>query len=75
MFGFEPEEADALGSQGRFSARIKKFHTAGRRFPKLEHYFWWIVHNGVAHMCLALAPIKLSFDFHDWTSKKLNAMI
>jgi hypothetical protein len=66
MFGFEDEVADELGSQGRFQVRKSLFKN------KWVHYFWWIVHNCVAHMCLGICPMKWSFDFHDWTSRKLN---
>lgn len=41
--------------------------------PIIEHHFWWLTHNIIAHTLIGLIPIKLFFDFHDWTSKKLNA--
>jgi len=41
--------------------------------PVIEHHFWWILHNNIAHLLIGLIPIKLFFDFHDWTSRKLNA--
>lgn len=73
MFGFEPEEAQALGSAGRYEARIKKFEATGSRYPRIVHYFWWVLHNVGAHGFLAVAPCKYAFRFHDWSSKKLNA--
>ena len=73
MFGFEPEEAEELGSAGRFRRRIQKFRNKGRRCPVIQHYCWWVIHNAVAHLFLAIAPFKWSFAFHDWTSRKLNA--
>ena len=73
MFGFDEEEAIELGSAGRFQARIEKFRIAGKRFPLLQHYAWWVIHNAGAHVFLAAVPCKWSFDFHDWTSRKLNA--
>lgn len=41
--------------------------------PVIEHHFWWLLHNCVAHMLIGIIPIKLFFTFHDWTSRKLNA--
>jgi hypothetical protein len=73
MFGFEKEEAKALGSEGRYAARIEKFKVQGKRFPRLQHYAWWFVHNIFAHGWLAIWPCRKSFRFHDWTSIKLNA--
>lgn len=131
MFGFLKEEAEELGSEGRFTKRIEKFRlrnemdktrwgyfrdrlkrypeikkeweeqqrliTAGEEFegrrfrsepkeptppncptfrffhPVIEHHFWWLVHNWLAHFMIGLIPIKVFFNFHDWTSKKLNA--
>lgn len=74
MNGFDIEEAKRLGSEGRFYARIKKFEKAGKPFPKTQHLFWWVVHNALAHTLLAIFPVRWSFQFHDWTSLKLNAM-
>lgn len=41
--------------------------------PVIEHHFWWLLHNNIAHTLIGLIPIKWFFEFHDWTSKKLNA--
>jgi hypothetical protein len=41
--------------------------------PVIEHHFWWLTHNILAHTLIGLIPVKWFFDFHDWTSKKLNA--
>lgn len=41
--------------------------------PVIEHHFWWLTHNWAAHFLIGLVPVKPFFDFHDWTSKKLNA--
>ncbi len=72
MFGFESEEAEELGAAGRYEKRIEKFVAKKRKFPRLQHFSWWIIHNCVAHPFL-LIPCKWSFQFHDWSSKKLNA--
>lgn len=45
-----------------------------RNLPKVRHYFWWVVHNLIAHPAIGFAPIKATFDFHDWTSRKLNGL-
>lgn len=73
MFGFEAEEAEQLGSWGRFHKRIDKFKAAGKRCPILQHHCWWLFHNCVAHMLIGLIPHRVTFWLHDWTSKKLNA--
>jgi len=73
MFGFREEEAKELGSQGRFKRRIEKFVLAGKSFPVLQHYMWWLIHNWLAHFMIGLLPLKPFFQFHDWTSRKLNA--
>ena len=75
MFGFEREEAQELGSEGRYAKRIEKFQARGARFPKLQHYMWWVIHNIGAHGLLAICPCRATFNFHDWTSIKLNAGI
>jgi len=41
--------------------------------PVIEHHFWWLTHNWLARFMIGLIPVKPFFDFHDWTSKKLNA--
>lgn len=44
---------------------VRKFH--------LIHHFWWFVHNVICHPLIGLCPIKPFFDFHDYTSRKINA--
>lgn len=73
MFGFEPTAAKILGSSGRYEARIRKFRDARKRLPVVQHKFWWVFHNCVAHMLLGISPCQWSFRLHDWTSRKLNA--
>lgn len=75
MFGFEPQEAKVLGSEGRYFQRIEKFRARGDRFPRLKHYCWWVLHNIGAHGLLAVYPCRWTFRFHDWTSIRLNAGI
>jgi hypothetical protein len=72
MFGFLFREMEMTGSGDRFPKRIEKFRKAEKRFPILQHYFWWFVHNCVTHPLIGLIPVKPFFQFHDWTSVKLN---
>lgn len=73
MFGFLYREMEMTGSGDRFPKRIEKFKKAEKRFPVLQHYFWWFLHNCITHPLIGLIPIKPFFNFHDWTSVKLNA--
>jgi len=73
MFGFLYREMESTGSGDRFPKRIEKFRKAEKRFPILQHYFWWFTHNCITHPLIGLIPVKLFFQFHDWTSVKLNA--
>lgn len=65
-------------SHGRFEDRIDHFKenraSAGLKtiLPRTLHHFWWLMHNGVAHPLIAVAPVKPFFDFHDYTSDKIN---
>ena len=38
----------------------------------MQHNFWWFIHNAVAHPLIAVAPLKTTMKFHDWTGKKLD---
>lgn len=68
MFGFDKPED---GSEERFHQRLDVFDQ--KKKPRLVHHFWWIVHNCLAHPMIGIIPIKSFFDFHDWTSRKINA--
>jgi hypothetical protein len=68
MFGFDKPED---GSQQRFKARVKEFKK--KQIPVLLHHYWWLVHNCIAHPLIGIAPCKNTFDFHDYTSRKINA--
>jgi len=68
MFGFNvPENGSAL----RYPARVRK-HLDLYGTTAMHHY-WWFVHNCVCHPLIGVFPIKPFFDFHDWTSRKINA--
>jgi hypothetical protein len=85
MFGFDrPED----GSEERFHDRVRNWENGvptaipvsapkespSRRLPLAQHYAWWLVHNLIAHPMIGVAPVKVSFRFHDWTSRKLNGL-
>lgn len=65
-------------SWGRFEDRREHFEerrdALGHRtiLPKLTHAVWWFLHNAVAHPIIAIIPIKPAFEFHDYTSDKIN---
>ena len=56
----------------RFYHRLGRFKARKSSFPRTRHAFWWVLHNCIAHIGIGLVPIKITFQFHDWTSKKLN---
>ena len=65
-------------SWGRYEDRLERFEerrdALGHRtiLPKLTHAVWWFLHNAVSHPIIAVIPIKPAFDFHDYTSDKIN---
>jgi hypothetical protein len=59
-------------SYDRFYNRINDWKFLTKIFPRLRHYFWWIIHNCIAHMLIGFFPIKKLFEFHDYTSDKIN---
>jgi hypothetical protein len=61
---------DLKTSHWRFHKRIENWKKAGQ--PVMSHYFWWFVHNCVAHPMIGVAPTKATFAFHDFTSDKIN---
>lgn len=65
-----PTQTGEEGSAQRFDARVALFRRLHR--STAIHHFWWLVHNCVAHPMIGLAPVKPSFRFHDWTSRKIN---
>lgn len=57
-------------SYGRFGWRIEKWEDeTGSALP---HHFWWFVHNCIAHPMIGVLPVRRTFAFHDYTSKKIN---
>jgi hypothetical protein len=67
MFDFEKPED---GSEGRYHARIETFEEQQK--PVIKHHVWWLMHNCVAHPLMGLMPVKVFFDFHDYTSRKIH---
>lgn len=69
-----PEEeypnSDETGAGERFVKRIAVFKQEEK--PVYKHHVWWLIHNCVAHPLIGIVPCKKTFDFHDWTSKKIN---
>ena len=53
------------GSQGRYVQRRTVV-------PWTTHSLWWFVHNAISHPLIAVLPTKRTFDFHDWTSRKMH---
>lgn len=71
MFDFDDHTPPELKtSHGRFHNRIKIWmrHKGSAK----EHHFWWFVHNCIAHPMIGLLPHKKCFEFHDYTSDKIN---
>lgn len=62
--------SDEAGAAERFENRVKVFKEQEK--PVYKHHVWWFIHNCVAHPLIGIAPCKSTFDFHDWTSKKIN---
>lgn len=60
------------GSEDRFHRRIEWWKESGKRFPRIRHHAWWIVHNCVSHPLLGVRPSPRAIQFHDWTSMHLN---
>ena len=62
--------SDETGAEERFEKRVQSFKDNDR--PLIKHHLWWFIHNCVAHPLIGVLPNKATFDFHDWTSKKIN---
>lgn len=60
-------------TEDRFYERIAKHVKLG--MSRYRHHFWWFVHNCIAHPVIGVCPKKWAFNFHDYTSDKINAKI
>jgi hypothetical protein len=67
MFDFDKDET---GSLPRY---LDRMGYNPKPIPRIKHLGWWWTHNCIAHPLIGMLPIKVTFDFHDWTSRKLNA--
>lgn len=63
MFDFDKPED---GSEERYQSRLDLWT------QKWIHTFWWLVHNCISHPLIGVCPITLFFQFHDWTSHRMN---
>lgn len=61
-----------MGSAGRYGERLQAFQRDGAPLPWVRHYFFWLLHNLVAHPILGVLPSEKTVDFHDLTSAWLN---
>ena len=59
-----------IGSEDRQNNRLKR-----RKCSKGKYYFWWFVHNCVAHPLIGICPTERFFIFHDYTSDIINGNI
>lgn len=56
-------------TQDRFRIRQEIHRENGT--PLLYHHLWWFVHNCIAHPLIGVIPCRPTFEFHDYTSRKL----
>jgi hypothetical protein len=63
---------DEEGAETRYNIEQSRLKNRKKIYPWIKHRAWWIVHNCVAHTLIGLVPFKVSFDFHDYTSKKMH---
>lgn len=66
----EFSSSNETGAEDRFEKRKEVFKQ--QEEPLYKHHFWWLVHNCIAHPLIGFFPCKKTFDFHDWTSIKIN---
>lgn len=64
MFDFDRPE---YGSEQRYEERVHEI-------PPHILRPWWVVHNLVAHPLIALFPCRITFDFHDYTSERMQGL-
>jgi len=62
--------SNEAGAEARFEKRKEVFRQEAK--PIYKHHAWWLIHNCVAHPLIGMFPCKKTFDFHDWTSIKIN---
>jgi len=62
--------SDETGSEDRFKKRLDVFRQDNK--PIFKHHIWWLIHNCVVHPLIGFFPCKTTFDWHDYTSKRIN---
>jgi len=65
-------KAEPLGFTGPEDGSEARYDKRKAEHPWFKHTAWWFVHNCVAHVLIGILPLKLFFDFHDWTSRKMH---
>lgn len=74
-FGFNAPED---GAMGRYDEDILRrgaaIHLDGAKavVPWIQYRFWWFLHNCVAHVAIGLVPVRATFRFHDYTSRRMH---
>ncbi len=63
---------DARGFTEPEDGAGERYRTRRSERPWIQHTFWWIVHNVVAHPMIGLFPLRICFAFHDWTSRRMH---
>jgi hypothetical protein len=66
------EVATARGSAYRYAKRQRRWTAEVRRWPRLRHHGWWLLHNVIAHPLVGVWPATPAIRFHDLTSRRLN---
>lgn len=69
MFDFEKDET---GAHLRY---LKRIQFVPHPLPRIRHWGWWWLHNCIAHPLIGILPIRPMFNFHDWTSRRMNGII
>jgi hypothetical protein len=65
----------AIRMAGKYQFPTKILHNefvARKLLAVVMHHGWWLIHNIIAHPLIGIAPCRATFQFHDWTSEKLN---
>lgn len=65
MFGFKDNED---GAQTRFEEE----NAIAPVVPWVKYRLWWLLHNTIAHTAIGLSPCRATFDFHDYTARKMH---
>ncbi len=58
------------GAEDRFYARAEQH--VQRYGDRRRYYLWWVIHNCLAHPLIGILPFRPFFEFHDYTSRRIN---